>query len=95
MTIGADADAAARLLSACETADAHDTRVRERDSPLREVPRVLDPRLAEPELTPLDDGSIRMTAPKATGRYVAAIDLGYEYACGTGTVIAGLGIDVE
>ena len=36
-----------------------------------------------------------MTAPKATGRYVAAIDLGYEYACGTGTVIAGLGIDVE
>lgn len=54
-----------------------------------------DPKvLSQSELTPLDAGAIRMRAPEATGRYVASIALGFEYACGTGTVIAGFGIDV-
>lgn len=51
--------------------------------------------LWQSELSPRDDGSIRITAPKTAARYVAAIDLGFEYACGTGVVIAGIGVDVD
>ena len=50
--------------------------------------------LWQSELSPRDDGSIRITAPKSAARYVAAIDLAFEYACGTGVVVSGIGVDV-